>query len=83
MEPAYLFADGQSLYWDTRRSSQKKLVSEATRFDSDPPVTRCLREPSSMTVEDIRKKYGMVFKLELSQVIYYEVAKNGTVVTVL
>ncbi|MGW2866496.1 hypothetical protein, partial [Streptomyces sp. NPDC001205] len=71
-EPTNMFAIGQNLSWDTVRSSEKKLISEPDPcLDHNPPVVRCLREPASKTVADIRKQHGMVFKLELSAVLYY------------
>ncbi|MEU4351774.1 hypothetical protein [Streptomyces sp. NPDC023838] len=80
-EPALLFDPSQTLSWDTVRSSERKLIDEPDPCPSnDPPVTRCLREPASRTVADIRKKYGMVFKLEISMINYYRVSKDGKIV---
>ncbi|MGW1656347.1 hypothetical protein [Streptomyces atratus] len=79
-EPAQVFDPSQTLSWDTVRSSQKKPVEEHDLcVRSDPPVTRCLHEPASKTVADIRKQYGAVFKLEISVANYYQVSKNGKV----
>ncbi|MFI6469843.1 hypothetical protein ACIBL5_06195 [Streptomyces sp. NPDC050516] len=79
-EPTNMFAIGQHLSWDTVRSSQKTLISESnTCLDNDPPVVRCLSEPASTTVADIRKQHGMVFKLELLAVLYYTVYKDGKI----
>ncbi|MFI6056264.1 hypothetical protein ACIBCO_40165 [Streptomyces violascens] len=80
-EPAGLFGRLQSLSWDSVRSTQKMLISEAPGcLENNPPVTRCLREPASKTLADIRKQYGMVFKLELPTVLYLTVYKDGKIV---
>ncbi|MFE3182766.1 hypothetical protein ACFXKR_18120 [Streptomyces violascens] len=80
-EPAGLFGRLQSLSWDSVRSTQKTLVTEAPGcLENNPPVTRCLREPASKTLADIRKQYGMVFKLELPTVLYFTVYKDGKTV---
>ncbi|MFF1476664.1 hypothetical protein ACFVYD_03615 [Streptomyces sp. NPDC058301] len=63
------------------RSSQEKLVEEPDPcVTSDPPVSRCLREPAAKTVADIRQEYGMVFKLEIQMASYYNVSKDGKTV---
>ncbi|MFD9502184.1 hypothetical protein [Streptomyces sp. NPDC060035] len=75
-EPAHLFAPPQTLSWDTLRSSPKTLVNESGPCtEDDPPVTRCLREPTSRTVADLRQQHGMVFELEMSASDYYQVLK--------
>ncbi|MFE9374715.1 hypothetical protein ACFYM2_33780 [Streptomyces sp. NPDC006711] len=77
-EPAGLFGRLQSLSWDSVRSTPKKLIEEASAcLQHDPPTTRCLREPSSKTVSDIREQFGMVFKLEVPSITYYTVCKDG------
>ncbi|WP_328885632.1 hypothetical protein [Streptomyces sp. NBC_00316] len=77
-EPAQVFDPWQTLSWDTVRSAKKSLVAEPDPcVKSDPPVTRCLREPASKTVADIRRQYGMVFELQTSMAEYYRVSKNG------
>lgn len=77
-EPAQVFDPSQTLSWDTVRSTGKILVAEPDPCaKSDPPVTRCLREPASKTVADLRQQYGMVFKLQLSMDEYYRVSKDG------
>ena len=43
----------------------------------DPPVSRVVRDPKTATVAAIRKRYGLVFKLELPYSDYYGVLKNG------
>ncbi|MFE6688564.1 hypothetical protein ACFVFQ_19095 [Streptomyces sp. NPDC057743] len=79
-EPAQVFNPSQTLSWDTVRSSKRRLVQELSPcMESDPPVTRCLREPTQKTVADIREQYGMVFKLELPVTDYYKVSKKGEV----
>ncbi|MFD4946436.1 hypothetical protein ACFWNT_28840 [Streptomyces sp. NPDC058409] len=80
-EPAQVFDPSQTLSWDTVRSSRKKLVEEQDPcVKSEPPVTRCLHEPTSKTVADIRKQYGTVFKLEISAANYYQVSKDGKII---
>ncbi|SHN08553.1 hypothetical protein [Streptomyces yunnanensis] len=80
-EMAQVSTPSQTLSWDTVRSSQRKLVQEPDPcMTSDPPVTRCLHEPAQKTVADIRKEYGMVFKLEIPVTYYYEMSKRGEVV---
>ncbi|MFD9487598.1 hypothetical protein ACFWBX_27250 [Streptomyces sp. NPDC059991] len=80
-EPALLSDPSQTLSWDTVRSSQKKLVDEPDLCPAnDPPVTRCLREPSTKTVADIRRQHGMVFKLAIAEITYYRVSKDGKTV---
>ncbi|MER7152233.1 hypothetical protein [Streptomyces lydicus] len=79
-EPAQVFTPSQTLSWDTVRSSKKNLLQElAPCKKSDPPVTRCLHEPAQKTVAEIRRKYGMVYKLEFPAVDYYQVSKKGEV----
>ncbi|MGW1375516.1 hypothetical protein ACWD6P_14740 [Streptomyces sp. NPDC002446] len=79
-EPAQVSNPSQTLSWDTVRSSHRKLVQEpGPCMKNDPPVTRCLREPAQQTVADIRKQFGMVFKLEFPVTDYYKVSKKGEV----
>ncbi|MGW2631262.1 hypothetical protein ACWC2K_18240 [Streptomyces chattanoogensis] len=57
VEPSQVSNSGQTLSWDTVRSSQRKLIQEPGPCPkSDPPVTRCLREPAQKTVADIRRQ---------------------------
>ncbi|MER6032185.1 hypothetical protein [Streptomyces sp. NPDC001851] len=68
----------QSLKWDPVRDRQWKpdFISEPTGpCENDPPVKRCLREPSSATVAAIRKQYGMVFQLNLGE-NYFKIMKK-------
>ncbi|MFJ8313440.1 MULTISPECIES: hypothetical protein [unclassified Streptomyces] len=77
-EPTVLFVPGQTLSWDSVRSSQKTLIGEPDAcLLNNSPVTRCLREPASKTVADLRKQHGMVFKPEIPAVTYYRVYKDG------
>ncbi|MCD0480972.1 hypothetical protein LO771_00710 [Streptacidiphilus sp. ASG 303] len=79
-ETTQVSASGQTLSWDTVRSSRRRLVEEPRPCTMhDPPVVRCLREPAGQTVAGIRGKHGMVFELELSTVYYYRVSKKGDV----
>ncbi|MFJ8314055.1 MULTISPECIES: hypothetical protein [unclassified Streptomyces] len=78
-EPTQLSDPSQTLSWDPVRDHTPRLMIEEPEpcMPSDPPVTRCLREPSSATVAGIRKQYGMVFKLSLGSGDYYKVFKSG------
>ncbi|MCC5475615.1 hypothetical protein [Streptomyces barringtoniae] len=82
-EPTQLFDATQTLSWDpVHDRNPRLLVGEPEQCPkNDPPVTRCLREPESESVAGIRQRHGMVFKLELGSTEYYEVAKDGHVVT--
>lgn len=80
-EPSQVFSHPQTLSWDTVRSSKRQLVPEHDPcMESDPPVSRCLHRPAQTTVADIRKQYGLVFKLELWADGYCKVSKKGEVV---
>ncbi|WP_406391049.1 hypothetical protein [Streptomyces sp. NBC_00887] len=77
-EPFHLSVAPQTLTWDTLRSSPKTLLAESGPCtENDPPVARCLREPASTTVADLRRRYGMVFRLEMSASDYHQVFKDG------
>ncbi|MDJ0345973.1 hypothetical protein QMK19_30480 [Streptomyces sp. H10-C2] len=78
-EPTELADPAQTLTWDPVRDHHLRLMVEEPEpcLNADPPVTRCVREPASGTVADIRKRYGMVFKLSLGSANYYTVFKNG------
>ncbi|MFI0966437.1 hypothetical protein ACH4S8_34345 [Streptomyces sp. NPDC021080] len=71
---------GQTLYWDPVRHdgrSHVTIAEPAPCAHPDPPVTRCVMEPRSTSVAAVRKRYGMVFQLDLAPADYYEVAKSG------
>ncbi|MEU8976630.1 hypothetical protein AB0D11_47145 [Streptomyces monashensis] len=78
-EPTRLAVSGQTLTWDTTHgNASHRLVEEPyAGLVDDPPVSRVARAPKSATVADIRKRYGLVFKLELPYSDYYGVLKNG------
>ncbi|WP_371792307.1 hypothetical protein OG285_25280 [Streptomyces sp. NBC_01471] len=78
-EPSTLSDTSQSLTWDPvhDRNPPTRIQEPDQCLQNDPPVTRCLHEPESATVAAIRKKHGMVFKLELGSANYYKVYKNG------
>ncbi|MCS0605010.1 hypothetical protein NX794_27935 [Streptomyces sp. LP11] len=78
-EPTRLAASGQTLTWDTTRGdAPRRLVEEPyAGLVDDPPVSRVVRDPKTATVAAIRKRYGLVFKLELPYRDYYGVLKNG------
>ncbi|MFD8390953.1 hypothetical protein ACFV2N_17565 [Streptomyces sp. NPDC059680] len=78
-EPAMMAVSGQILTWDTTRGgAPARLVEEPyAGLIDDPPASRVVRDPKTATVADIRKRYGLVFKLELRYSHYYGVLKNG------
>ncbi|MES9523051.1 hypothetical protein [Streptomyces capoamus] len=78
LDPSSVFAWGDTLTWDpVRDRNAKRLVEEPLTLKNDPPIQRFLREPASETVSGLRKKYGMVFRLDLNSGDYYEVLKSG------
>ncbi|MFE0385788.1 hypothetical protein ACFW1F_17180 [Streptomyces bungoensis] len=78
-EPTRLAVTGQTLTWDTTRGGTlRRLVEEPyAGLVDDPPASRVVRDPSTATVAAIRKRYGLVFKLELRYRDYYGVHKTG------
>ncbi|WP_416964009.1 hypothetical protein [Streptomyces sp. Agncl-13] len=82
-EPAQLFNAGTvTLGWDqVRQKGRRALIEEPPAcLPGAPPVRRCLREPASTGVTDIRREYGMVFKLAFSYREYFTVYKDGRTV---
>ncbi|MFF2140792.1 hypothetical protein, partial [Streptomyces sp. NPDC058193] len=72
-EPVEVSNPSQTLSWDTVRSPARTPVEEPEACgESNPPVTRCLREPASTTVTAVRARHGMVFRLDLSYTQYYD-----------
>ncbi|MBL1082311.1 hypothetical protein JK359_10000 [Streptomyces actinomycinicus] len=83
-EPHDLFSAGElTLEWDqVRQKGKRELIEEqAVCTPGDPPVERCLREPSSASVADLRRKYGMVFRVSFSSSNYFTVYKDGRTAT--
>ncbi|MFI9101240.1 hypothetical protein ACIGXA_12015 [Streptomyces fildesensis] len=82
-ETTFLSDQSQTLAWDpVHDHDPRSLIAEPERCaPNDPPMTRCLREPSSGTVAAVRHRYGMVFRLELGAGDYYKVFKSGQVET--
>ncbi|MGW7822410.1 hypothetical protein ACWGLF_30855 [Streptomyces puniciscabiei] len=78
-EPTRLAVSGQTLTWDTTRDgAPRRLVEEPyAGLVDDPPVSRVVRDPKASTVAAIRKRYGLVFELELRYSHYYAVLKDG------
>lgn len=72
-----------TLSWDPVRGDQPHLmIREPDPCPvGRPPVIRCTHEPETQTVAALRKRYGMVFKLDLAEHEYYEVSKEGRVHT--
>ncbi|MFI1377251.1 hypothetical protein ACH4UY_35280 [Streptomyces longwoodensis] len=79
-EPSQLFAAATlTLDWDQVRTNSKirKTIEEPRACEeSEPPIRRCLREPKSMSVADIRQKFGMVFRLAFPVRDYFVVPKQ-------
>lgn len=76
-EPTQISDLSQTLSWDTVRSSVRTPVEDPEACgDEGPPVTRCLREPASTSVTEVRARHGMVFRLDLSNAEYYKVLKG-------
>ncbi|MFG2478547.1 hypothetical protein [Streptomyces fagopyri] len=83
-EPSELFSAGTvTLDWDqVRQNGKRRLIEELPACSpSDPPVQRCLREPASTSVTNMRRKYGMVFKLSFPSTNYFTVYKDGQTVS--
>ncbi|MGW1169094.1 hypothetical protein [Streptomyces sp. NPDC002550] len=78
-EPTMMAVSGQTLTWDTTRGgAPRRLVEEPyAGLVDDPSVSRVARDPKTATVAAIRKRYGLVFKLELPYSDYYGVLKYG------
>ncbi|MEU5771258.1 hypothetical protein ABZ782_35695 [Streptomyces asoensis] len=68
-----------TLSWDPVREPRPYLLLKEPDAcpNSEPPLFRCLREPKSSTIGGIRKRYGMVFKLDLQKPEYYKALKNS------
>jgi len=82
-EPMQLSDDSQTLEWDMVRTKRHRtLIEEPPKCAKpDPPVTRCSHKPESKTIAKIRGKYGMVFKMSMTPVNYYQVYKDGKTYT--
>ncbi|MGW2103684.1 hypothetical protein ACWCPX_39655 [Streptomyces olivaceoviridis] len=83
-EPKELFGGAEAtLDWDqVRQSGKRELIEELPPCSpSDPPVHRCLREPASTSVTNLRREYGMVFKLTFSSRDYFIVYRDGQTVS--
>ncbi|MFG3370612.1 hypothetical protein ACIPWY_38770 [Streptomyces sp. NPDC090032] len=77
-EPKELFSAGTvTLNWDQVRAEGASALMEEPRTCTphDPPVRRCLREPATSSVADLRRTYGMVFKLTFPAKDYLTVWK--------
>lgn len=78
-EPKELFSAGTvTLNWDqVRQSGTRQLIEELRPCSpSDPPMRRCLREPAATSVADLRREYGMVFKLTFPATNYYSIVRK-------
>ncbi|MFD8118467.1 hypothetical protein [Streptomyces microflavus] len=66
-----------TLSWDQLRSGNTGQLIEEPRPCSphEPPVRRCLNEPASTSVADLRHEYGMVFKITMPVKNYFTVWK--------
>ncbi|MEU9993551.1 hypothetical protein AB0E10_43820 [Streptomyces sp. NPDC048045] len=78
-EPTQLAASGKTLTWDTTRggASRRTVEEPYAGLVDDPPVSRVVRDPKAATVAAVRKRYGLVFRLELPYRDYFAVLKNG------
>ncbi|MET9587542.1 hypothetical protein ABZY10_31505 [Streptomyces sp. NPDC006539] len=77
-EPKELFSAGTiTLNWDQVHARDTRELIEEPRpcTPHDPPVRRCLHEPTSTSVADLRREYGMVFKLTFPTKDYFTVWK--------
>lgn len=79
-EPTQLSDPAHDVSWDTVRSSARTRVEEPDPCaDDEGTVARCLREPASRTVAELREEYGLVLRVTLSAPGYYEAYKgDGT-----
>ncbi|WP_345651567.1 hypothetical protein [Streptomyces siamensis] len=83
-EPNELFsAPTITLDWDqVRQDGKRQRIEELPACSpGDPPVQRCLREPASTSVTNLRDQYGMVFKLAFSGNNYFTVSQDGRTVS--
>lgn len=79
-----LSSGSDTLSWDPIRDKHRSslwIEEPDPCHPVDPPVTRCLREPETGTVDSIRSQYGMVFELGLGHSTYYTVYKDGRTVS--
>ncbi|MFI6403267.1 hypothetical protein [Streptomyces sp. NPDC050548] len=83
VEETELSAPWHTLSWDPVHDRQPRLMIQepAACPTDDLPVLRCLREPEDQSVAALRKRYGMVFELDLTEPEYYKVSKKGQVYT--
>ncbi|MFD4341202.1 hypothetical protein ACFWPP_28970 [Streptomyces anulatus] len=78
VEPTRLSKAGTiTLNWDQVRGENRRELIDEPRSCAphDPPIKRCLKEPGSTTVKDLRNKYGMVFKITIPIKNYYTIRK--------
>ncbi|MGW4196174.1 hypothetical protein [Streptomyces sp. NPDC005004] len=77
-EPSRLDDAWHSLSWDTQFHDRPPAQVREPQpcFADNPPVMRCVREPGTVTVAGIRKRYGMVFELSLVAPEYFKVPKE-------
>lgn len=78
-EPTQLSNGSQTLDWDSVYTEQRpiRIAQPPACVKPDPPVTRCSHKPNSKTLTDIRRTYGMTFKLSMAGENYFEVFKDG------
>ncbi|WP_147481242.1 hypothetical protein [Streptomyces shenzhenensis] len=78
-EPTQMSDPSQILSWDPVHDHNTRLLIEEPEECpyNDPPVVRCSTEPEAGTVAQIRRRYGMVFKLDLGSSDYYIVYRSG------
>lgn len=77
-EPTELFNAGTiTLNWDQVRGENKRELIDEPRpcAPHDPPLRRCLKEGESTSVRDLRRKYGMVFRITIPVKNYLTIRK--------
>ncbi|MGW6144789.1 hypothetical protein [Streptomyces sp. NPDC055140] len=77
-EPKELFSAGTiTLNWDQVHTRDTRELIEEPRpcTPHHPPMRRCLHEPTSTSVADLRREYGMVFQLTFPTRNYFIVWK--------
>ncbi|MEU9402211.1 hypothetical protein [Streptomyces sp. SID4985] len=77
-EPSRMDDPWHSLSWDTQFHDRPPAQVREPQpcFADNPPVMRCVREPGTATVADLRKRHGMVFELSLVAPEYFKVPKS-------
>ncbi len=78
VEPTELLStEGVALNWDqVRGDNGRELIDEPRSCTPhDPPIRRCIQEPESTSIRDLRRQYGMVFKITIPVKNYHTIRK--------